>query len=380
MRNARKIPWVKTALLWGGLFLAVYGLVMIKTAVEGPQGLQRPTSYFPGPGGYKALYLWLKGLGLPVKRWEQPPDRLAGEVSVLLIVEPELVPEGRELEALTGWVRKGGTLILAVGRPKGFLSCFGFELAPPTGTNGGGVTKGLPAFQPGPYTLKVSSIQGGGHLDLVTKRPEAVLHCRDRWGGLLAAVREGKGQVIALADPTLFSNILLGKADHARLALNLALAHLGQGALCMDEYYHGYGRAASVWEHLFTSSAAVPLLQAVIFLLVLWAATGRRFGPARSEIKEEARSSMEYVKAVARLLQKAGAGALALELLARRAEEEAERLLLNQDEVLLKRIRKAREGGGLKGISDRELTRRAGELHDALMEARRRGASGKIRG
>ncbi|MBW2016940.1 MAG: hypothetical protein JRJ01_08880, partial [Deltaproteobacteria bacterium] len=201
-----------------------------------------------------------------------------------------------------------------------------------------------------------------GHLDLVTKRPEAVLHCRDRWGGLLAAVREGKGQVIALADPTLFSNILLGKADHARLALNLALAHLGQGALCMDEYYHGYGRAASVWEHLFTSSAAVPLLQAVIL------------------IKEEARSSMEYVKAVARLLQKAGAGALALELLARRAEEEAERLLLNQDEVLLKRIRKAREGGGLKGISDRELTRRAGELHDALMEARRRGASGKIRG
>ena len=62
-----------TWLLMGGLgivlFLAAYGLVALETSQTDRQSPLRRTTYSAAAGGYKALYLWLQSLDLPVGRW-----------------------------------------------------------------------------------------------------------------------------------------------------------------------------------------------------------------------------------------------------------------------------------------------------------------------
>ncbi|NIQ87623.1 MAG: DUF4350 domain-containing protein, partial [Deltaproteobacteria bacterium] len=85
-----------TWLLMGGLgimlFLAAYGLVALETSQTDKQSPQRRTTYSATAGGYKALYLWLQSLDLPVGRWEETFESLPQDGSVLVLVEPELGP------------------------------------------------------------------------------------------------------------------------------------------------------------------------------------------------------------------------------------------------------------------------------------------------
>lgn len=372
MRHRGPFSWVKMGLLWVGLFLLIYALVALEARTKGWQGPQRPTTYSSGPGGYKALYLWLREMGVPVQRWERPSARLEEGVSVLLMVEPEYGPDRGELKALGGWVRRGGTLVLAMRPPQIFLEHFGFKPGIQGALEDKKPVTGAIRVQPGPYTPGIASLLTEPRAGLTSDRPEVVVHLRDPWGGLVAAVREGKGRVIALSDPSLFTNGALRKGDHARLALNLLLAHLDKGTLSVDEYHHGYGRATSVAGHLFGSMALAPMVQAGILLLILWGAAGRRFGPARARVKREEHSSMEYVRAMARVLHRAGARQLALGTIARWTEDEARRLLLEGDETLRKRVQGAKNPIHGQGLSDRGLVLRVRDLHRALERATHR--------
>jgi len=126
-----------TWLLMGGLgivlFLAAYGLVALETSQTDRQSPQRRTTYSAAAGGYKALYLWLQSLDLPVGRWEKSFGNLPQDSSVLVLVEPELGPGTGEMEALKEWVSDGRTLVLIASRPNPFLK--NMEYCPPSGPN-----------------------------------------------------------------------------------------------------------------------------------------------------------------------------------------------------------------------------------------------------
>lgn len=371
IRGGRAI-WLKLGGLGILLFLAVYGLVALESSQRGAELPARRTTYSATAGGYKALYLWLQALNIPIHRWEKPLGDLPSKASILLMVEPELGPGTGELKALKKWVGDGGTFILIARRPNLFLKNIGMKLRPVFGMHHKEDKVKTFRYQPGPYTRGIRILHSRGHPGLGSSRPEMVVHIRSSWGGLLAVQEEGEGRVIALADPDLMSNESLRDGDHSRLALNLVVAHRGDGSLLVDEYHHGYGRATSVLEHLAHSRALQPMLQGVLLLLILWAAKGRRFGPARLLIQEERRSSLEYVRAMAQLFQRARVRVVAFESAIRWIEDEAKKILVYKDRTFQGRLLAARQRFEKQEIRERELLATVRGLYLALDEARRR--------
>ena len=228
-----------------------------------------------------------------------------------------------------------------------------------------------PSFQPGPYIRGRRTILSKLHPGIDSTRPEAIVHARDAIGNLIMAVEEGKGRVIMVADPSLFSNVHLREGDHARLALDLLLSHLGKGLLLIDEYHQGYGRVTSVAAYVFQSEALVPLLQVLILVLLLLAVAGRRFGPARPMARETERSSMEYVRAMARLFQRVKARRLALGSLLRWFDEETRRFLLDKNPAFQKDMAEAKKVFSLETVTDRELVHAVRKLYSSLARARK---------
>jgi hypothetical protein len=314
-------------------------------------------------------------MNIPVRRWEKKLSQIPSAAAVLLMVEPELAPSTGELKALEAWVTNGGTLVMIASRPNLFLQKTNLRLRPLFSTKHWQrkQNKNTPLlFQPGPYTREIRGLDSTEHPSLGCSLPEAIVHLRSKWGGLLMVLKKGKGRVIGLADPHLLSNVSLREADHARLATNILLTHLGSGILLIDEYHHGYGRAASVVDHFFSSRALTPLLQTVLLLLVLWAARGRRFGLPRSLIQVKRRSSLEYVSAMAHLYQRGRGQVSALATLVRWIEEQAKSLLVHKDNNLRTALLTARHQLEKKETTEKELLTVSRRLYSALEEARRK--------
>lgn len=371
MSSGGRTNWWKVAGLGVLLFFAAYGLVALEPK-EINTGHERRTTYSAAAGGYKALYLWLQELNLPVKRWERTLNDLPAEASVLVMVEPELGPSKDELKSLKQWVADGRTFILIAQLPNPFWADMGLEVEPVFGMQHLQEKQGALRFQPGPYTQGIKSLNYSGHSRLSSSRPQGIVHLRSAGGGLLVVLDEGKGRVMGLVDPSLFSNGSLRDEDHARLALNLLLSHRNGGELLIDEYHHGYGRATSVLEHLFSSRALTPLLQGIFILLVLWANKGIRFGLPRPLLQEERSSSLEHVRAMAQLYQRAKVRALALKAVVGWIEEEAKNILVHRDGNLQNRLTTARQHLETEDTSEKELLELSRGLYLALEEARRR--------
>lgn len=371
MSSGGRANWWKAGVLGVLLFLVAYGLVALESRGINKEN-ERRTTYSAAAGGYKALYLWLHNLNLPVRRWERTLNDLSAEASVLVMVEPELGPTKGELETLKEWVANGGTFVLIGRQPNLFWLNMGFELQPVFVMQHLQDNKEPLQFQAGPYTQGIKTLDYNGHPDLSSSRPQGVVHVRSGGTGLLMVLDEGEGRVIGLSDPSLFSNGSLREGDHARLALNLMLAHLGNGELLIDEYHHGYGRATSVLAHLFSSRALIPLLQAILVLLVLWASKGRRFGPPRPLLQEERSCSLEHVRAMAQLYQRAKARVLALNAMVRWIEEEAKSILVHRERNLRNKLLIARQQLEIPDTTEKELLNLSRGLYSALEQARRR--------
>jgi hypothetical protein len=363
-----------------GLFAALLMLVFVViVAIDSYHKTRRqpgpPSTYNAASAGYKALYLWLREMGVPVKRWESPLTELTRQADVLLMMSPRLDPERGEVKALETWVQEGGTLVLMSSPRNAFAEPFGFEMKMPL-QNQKGEEKSL-SFQPGPYIRGQRTIMSKIHPGIDSKKPQAIVHTKDAFGNLIVSVEEGRGRVILISDPSLFSNLHLRKGDHARLALDILLTHLDKGLLLVDEYHHGYGRLTSVAAYVFQSEAFVPLVQVMFLVLVLWAAAGRRFGPARPLPRETERSSMEYVRAMAQLFQRVKARRLALESVLRWFEEEMRRLLLDKDPAFQKDMAEAKKRLSAGTETDRDLVSGVRKLYSTLARVRRQAPGGK---
>ena len=387
---------------WIVLLVLVAMMVVASALVGGGGGddirglLPDPSSYNAGWAGSMGLYLWLEALGVRVRRWEKPLHDLPEDAAVLWLLRPSIPLEESELGAVDRWVRGGGTLVLAddtVGGPIPEVwagaAALKFGLRPQTGGQPGTVR---PAF-PSRYVEGVETIRSEGRVRFQRHEPVgwAPLFA-DEGGDVVAIRRLGRGSLIVVADPGLFSNARIEVAGHARLALNIVYAHAGRGTVLLDEFHHGHGQQGSFLRYVRGTALPWMVAQGALVFLVFALARGTRFGPPVPQPRKARASSLEYAAALGDLYRQAGARLVAAEALAgsfrrslaealaapagegptRLAARAAQRFQMNEGQV------KACLGPGpAVAASDDALLRFAGAVHS--LEERILPPPGRVR-
>ncbi len=188
-------------------------------------------------GGFSGLGRMLNGLAAQTRTVKEPLTQKSLQgIDCLIVVDPDTPQEApapnlitdAEIEAVVAWVRQGGVLLLLGNDPgnsefprmNALAKRFGIEFVE---------TKHLDAQGSGKLTLQTP--QGSwftpglkfygvdlAPLRVWAKRAETLLSERDTV--MMSAVREGRGQVIALGDPWLYNEYLYTQ-DNRRIAEEL---------------------------------------------------------------------------------------------------------------------------------------------------------------
>ena len=215
-----------------------------------------------GPNGYRALYEMLHSAGVPVTRFSRVLGVLDSHVGTLVLAtyapDPDPQPMGASDTALLkDFVERGGRLVVLDYDFEG-----SDDIIP-------GVAKGTAAKTTDAISLARDSYTDG--VRTVAGPIESVFPFATRIGvpllandtGIVAiAYPIGKGTVIAITAPALFSNAHLASADNARFAYNVID---GNGPVVFDEYVHGYNDGLSFWGALpMPVRAATYILGAIL--------------------------------------------------------------------------------------------------------------------
>ena len=261
----------RTVLWIVGAVVAVNAVLwLIDTLAPGPSG-KPSSSLATTPRGFAAWAELAKRNGHPVValRDQLRDAKLPAGGTVVALDVPSLsLPDARALRAYaagTGHVVVGGRL------PLRWLDVFDEQLR--------WVSSG-----PKAATVGDRHLEGAG---------------RGAWspGGLVLQRRS----VTLLADSSPLQNARLARADNAAFALDLVGG--GSGPLIFAESAHGYGTARGLAALPDGAKAALALLLAAALLYAL--ARGKRFGPVEADARPLAPRRVEYVDAMAELLERA---------------------------------------------------------------------------
>jgi len=257
---------------------------------------------------------------------------IAPEESLIFTSEARpLTESSKESTKLEEWVLNGGTLVIAPGY-KEYI--YIGPLIQKTGYALKKIDMPVADDEKIRFTLKPESTGGllydvneiASFLNLPAKGNGSIFRLdgsangseillTDEYGPAAVKVQLGKGVVILLADPYIFSNFLLPASDNSQFAANI-LAMANGKPIYFDEYHHGYQQHRTFSDVLKTPSGrGVAFLLAVAALAVYSA--GRRFGQALPAPLPGKRSAAEYVVSMGLLFKRAGASDLALDVIER---------------------------------------------------------------
>jgi hypothetical protein len=265
-----------------------------------------------GPNGYRALYGMLQSAGVPVSRFSRVLGVLDSHVGTLVLATYAIDPNPQPMDShdkalLKDFVERGGRLVVLDYDFEG-----SDDIIP-------GVAKGTAAKATDAIPLARDSYTAGvyavaGPIESVfpfTTRTGVPLLAND--SGIVAiAYPLGKGTVIAITSPALFSNLHLAVADNARFAYNVIA---GNGPVAFDEYVHGYNDGLSFWGALPLPVRAAAYILGAILLIGLIGANVP-FAPAIPLDPPDERDSSAYIDAMAALMRRARAARAAIDAFA----------------------------------------------------------------
>ncbi len=305
----------RRALLIVGLFTAVVALLN-PGAVERSERL-RPSTFFVGDGGARALYEVLEQLGRPVARWMRPVDALdPRDVSVLVLLHAEEEITEPDADALLGWVARGGRLFYAPrppGAPQETLARrLGVSVVDAagrcrTGARAGewalSVLEGAPTEIAGvDQVFELAGLQADGIEPLLID---------DEGGSPLVRLALGAGHILMLSDTGVLTNGGLRSSRLGPVAIRALLALAPEDAVWFDEFHHGYeegaGLFATTGRWLAGTHAGWSVIGSIVLLLATLVFAGVRFGPPLPAPPVPGRSSLEHVEALASAYQGAAA-------------------------------------------------------------------------
>ncbi len=270
---------------------------------DGSARKQRPSvysTYDTGRNGYRALYEVLLDAGVPLSRFERVLGTLDPSVKTLVITGYENDPWAHPLDVhdaarLRRFVQNGGRLVAIDEEFAGPQ-----DVTPGIGTtlrNGGGEAIALAR---NPYTEGVTRVRGTIAWIFPFAVPRGVPLLANRQGMVGISYRFGRGEVVAVTAPALFSNAELRSADNLRFAYNVIAGH---GQAVFDEYVHGYSENPTLWSVLPSAvRAAVWVMLAVVVLWLIGANVP--FAPPYLPAAQDERDSSDYISAMAELMRR----------------------------------------------------------------------------
>lgn len=309
-------PRLRRALPLTVVVLAVLAAVLI----AGPPGRNGPPldPRSTGPTGTKALVDVLEALGTDVRLTDGVDT---GDAVALLLDDTRDEEEG--FADLQGWVRAGGTLVVADP---------GSRFAPDVaGTAGiGPLATSLPRVCALAALAGVDRVAAPGGVVYELPGPDAV-GCFPRGDGhWLVVSQEQAGTVVALGGTGALTNAALGEADNAVLAAALLATDGGGGLAFLRPAEPGAGEADL--GDLVGDEVWLALVQLAIAFAVVVAWRARRLGAPVREPQPVQIAGSELVTAVGNLLQQTRARGQAARLLRDDVRRElAERLGLPPD-------------------------------------------------
>ncbi|HTU82423.1 MAG TPA: DUF4350 domain-containing protein, partial [Candidatus Acidoferrales bacterium] len=132
-------------------------------------------------------------------------------------------------------------------------------------------------------------------------------------GGIVATRSAyGKGEVVAVTAPELFSNAAIARGDNARFAYDVVAGH---GPAAFDEYVHGYNDQATFWQVLPVPVKVACFAVGAIVLAAL-AGANLPFAPPIPLEPPDERDTSEYLRAMGALMRRARAGREAVAIFA----------------------------------------------------------------
>ncbi|HLY08526.1 MAG TPA: DUF4350 domain-containing protein [Planctomycetota bacterium] len=285
-----------------------------------PENQKQGSSQYSSPLGGKAFFTLLGRLGDRPARQTRVLDLLPRDAHELLVLGPSdaLLPD--EAAGLRDWVARGGTLVAcprlapADAPPDPILSTFGLEavLRPDRESAVRGSLVAVDHRDHRSYALRVFQ---GRRFKPSGNDSRSVALADDEAGWVVGMVPRGAGRLIAIADPDLYSNRGISRADHVEFMVRLSEACSGGGPICFDEYHHGFKEGQSAVAVLWDSPLRPVLLLAVLATFAGVFASGRRLGPAVELHEDRRRRPSEFIDAVAGLCRKLRAGPQALSLM-----------------------------------------------------------------
>ncbi|HET6275998.1 MAG TPA: DUF4350 domain-containing protein [Candidatus Cybelea sp.] len=281
--------------------VAIVVLAYERGAIQRREPASVFSTYDTGPNGYRALYEVLASAGVPVHRFEESIGEIDPSVKTLVITGYENDPNAqgldwRESALLRDFVLGGGRLVVIDEQFAGSQ-----DITPGVGTS-------LPAM-PGRDAIPLARnawTQGVSH---AIGPIYALFPFKDTHGipllasarGLVAVwYRLGRGRVIAITAPALFSNAQLRNADNLRFAYNVLTGH---GPVAFDEYVHGYKEDPTMWGVLPAPVRAAVWIVGALALIALIGANVPFAPPYLAEPLDE-RDSSHYITAVAELMRR----------------------------------------------------------------------------
>ncbi|MDQ2818342.1 MAG: DUF4350 domain-containing protein [Candidatus Eremiobacteraeota bacterium] len=313
----RSWPWLETLLTLSALVALGLLARLHASNQQAAAYVDTHSSYDVRSGGYAAWYEMLRREGVRVERFERRPAYLDAATDALILAPPAAAPgdlraasawgyEPVDYAALAGWVSRGGRLIFVSDHTAAAPAL----RLPHTVRSARAKDAAVRVFWT-PLAARVSHVAGRGDARIALGATGAAVPVLgDAAGAVMVQYRLGRGRVIALTDPTLFTNGEVGKADNARLAYDIAAVG-PRGVTAFEEWSHGHAAGDSLWGILPPPMRSGLSIAALALGLVL-VGTGWRFGPATKLHENVDRTSFEYLDSMATLLARGRAGRIAI--------------------------------------------------------------------
>jgi hypothetical protein len=274
-------------------------------ARSGQPGQTIPSMHTSDPDGARALALWLADLGYVVRSTEHRPFALGPDDRLLFQLDPSDDQSEAAVDAIVGWVERGGTLVLSARAPSRLTDRLGLGLAIGQPRLAEAVPR-QPVFEQPAVRRVVVEATGG----LLLREPGWTPLLGDPAEGgriVAAAAPRGRGRVYALASAHPLTNAGLGQADDAALARRLLADLPPGGTVVFDEYHHGLTEHGTLMARLLGEPWGWAALYAAGLTFAYLALSGRRFGRVAPELVwPRPRPGGEHAVTLATLLRQGG--------------------------------------------------------------------------